>query len=331
MAISTYDRDPLDPTIVRAAALAGGFRRISWGAIIAGVILALVTQLVLGMLGLGIGMSTVDPAAGETPDASTIGIGAAVWWVLTTLIALFIGGWVAGRLAGIPRRLDGVLHGLVTFGATTLIMAWLLTTTVGAMIGGTMSVLGNILSGAGQVAAAAAPRVAGAVSEGLERRDIGWDDVRRELLTLLRQTGKPELQPEEQAEAALDTARDTGPEAAGAPSMADEEAQSLLDRVLRQAQSTTAAADREALVNVLVNRTGMTREEAERTVQNWQNQYQQAQARVAATARGTADQAAGVVTQAALWGFVALVLAAVAAAIGGAVGRPREALPVVQA
>ena len=44
------------------------------------------------LLGLGIGLSTVDPAAGDTPEATSLGLGAGIWWVVSNLIALVIGG-----------------------------------------------------------------------------------------------------------------------------------------------------------------------------------------------------------------------------------------------
>ena len=35
---------------------------ISWGAVLAGVVVALVAQLILNMIGIGVGASTLDPA-----------------------------------------------------------------------------------------------------------------------------------------------------------------------------------------------------------------------------------------------------------------------------
>ena len=35
----------------------------SWGAVLAGVVVALVTQLILNMIGLGLGAGTLDPGA----------------------------------------------------------------------------------------------------------------------------------------------------------------------------------------------------------------------------------------------------------------------------
>jgi hypothetical protein len=338
MATSSYGTST-ETVVVRDVGPLGALRRISWGAVIAGVVLALVVQLLLGMLGLGIGMSTVDPTAGDTPSAQAFGVGAAVWWVVTSLIALFIGGWVACHLAGVPQRLDGTLHGLLAWAVTTLLTLYLLTTAVGNVLSGTFGVLGSVASGAGQAIGAVAPRAGEALQREMQDRGIGLEDIRREAMTLLRQTGKPELQPENvqrQAQETLKQGQQAAGTAAQQPAATDEEAQSLLDRVLSQAQGTASAADREALINVVMARTGQTREQAEQTVANWESQYQQAQARVeqlktqtAEQARQTADQAAGAVTQAALWSFAGLLLAAIAAGVGGALGRPRELVRTV--
>ena len=40
--------------------------RVAWGAIFAGVVVALIVQVMLTMLGVGIGMATLDPASGDT-------------------------------------------------------------------------------------------------------------------------------------------------------------------------------------------------------------------------------------------------------------------------
>jgi hypothetical protein len=37
--------------------------KISWGAVLAGVVVTLITQLILNMIGLGVGAGTLDPGA----------------------------------------------------------------------------------------------------------------------------------------------------------------------------------------------------------------------------------------------------------------------------
>ena len=72
--------------------------------------------------------------------------------VVSSMFALFAGGWLASYLAGVTRDEDGALHGLVTWGLPTLFVVLLLLTVFG-------SLLGSTLNGLGYGAAAAAPQV----------------------------------------------------------------------------------------------------------------------------------------------------------------------------
>ena len=89
-------------------------RRISWGAVFAGAIVALAIELMLMILGVGVGASTLHTGA-STEQMSSLGIGAGVWFVVSALISVYVGGWVAGKLAGIPTRSIGALHGFITW------------------------------------------------------------------------------------------------------------------------------------------------------------------------------------------------------------------------
>jgi hypothetical protein len=108
------------------------FARISWGAVFAGAIIALATQIVLALIGMAIGLATLDPATGDNPSGTALGTGAAIWLVVSSLVSLFIGGYIAARLAG---RFNGWLHGLITWGTLTLLTLMLLTTAAGQLIG----------------------------------------------------------------------------------------------------------------------------------------------------------------------------------------------------
>ena len=132
--------------------LSGGahtHRRISWAAIFGGVILVVTIQLLLGLLGAGIGLGTVNTNNGTTLDASSIGMGAGLWWIVSSIIALGFGGYVSAWLAGIEIKWDGVLHGLITWGIATLLTVYLLTSAVGSVIGGGFSAVGGAASADG--------------------------------------------------------------------------------------------------------------------------------------------------------------------------------------
>src|SRR5438270_2083707 len=115
------------------------FGRISWGAVFAGAIIALATQLVLTLIGVAIGLATLSPATGESPSGNALGAGAGIWLVVSSLISLFLGGYIAGRLGG---TFNGWLHGLATWATVTMLTILLLTTAAGGLIG-TASGLAN--------------------------------------------------------------------------------------------------------------------------------------------------------------------------------------------
>lgn len=115
-------------------------RRISWGAIIAGLIVTLVCQISFTMLGVAIGVATIEPLNEQKP-LEGLGTGAAIWWIASSLISLSLGGCVAGRLAGVPRRGDGALHGIIMWGTVTLITFLLVGTALGGLFGGAFNAL----------------------------------------------------------------------------------------------------------------------------------------------------------------------------------------------
>ena len=108
------------------------FARISWGAIFAGAVVALATQLVLTLIGAAVGLATLNPSTGQNPTGTTFGIGAAIWLVISSLVSLFVGGYVAGRLGG---TFNGWLHGLATWATVTTLTILLLTTAAGGLVG----------------------------------------------------------------------------------------------------------------------------------------------------------------------------------------------------
>ena len=58
------------------------FNRVSWGAVLAGVMVALVTQLILNLIGIGIGAASFDPTSNANPSGSTFSVAAGIWWRL---------------------------------------------------------------------------------------------------------------------------------------------------------------------------------------------------------------------------------------------------------
>ena len=128
------------------------FNRVSWGAVLAGVMVALVTQLILNLIGIGIGAASFDPTSNANPSGSTFSIAAGIWWALSGILAALAGGYTAGRLSGKPTETSGPWHGLTAWAVTTLLVFYLLSTSVGAIVGGAFRTFGTVAGGAAQIA-----------------------------------------------------------------------------------------------------------------------------------------------------------------------------------
>ena len=71
---------------------------VAWGAIIAGAVVAMVTSLLLLMLGSGLGLVATSPWSADADTAKALGIGAIVWLIIMQLVSAALGGFVGGRL-----------------------------------------------------------------------------------------------------------------------------------------------------------------------------------------------------------------------------------------
>jgi hypothetical protein len=123
-----------DSAVVRAEDVLPVGSRVSWGAIFAGAVVSMAIYLVLTLLGSAIGL-TVN----RNFSTETLGVAAIIWAVLSTVFALFVGGWVTSQLTVGENQFEGALHGLIMWGAVCAIMLWLVAVGVqsgfNAMIG----------------------------------------------------------------------------------------------------------------------------------------------------------------------------------------------------
>jgi len=295
-------------------AMPAALRRISWGSVFAGLIVAAMASLILAMLGMAIGLGMVDPMEEANPF-SGLGIGTAIWWVASSLIALFLGGWVAARMAGIPRRFDGAVHGVLAWGLVTLLTFYFLGTAIGRLVGGVGNVVGRGISMAGQGVAAVAPEAAGMVKEELNEQGLSMESIRQEAETMLRQSG----------------VTGAAAEAAENPQQGTEGLMTAMRNLAAQGGAAASGADKEAAVNIVAERTGKSRAEAAQIVERWQTtlaqtsqKMDQAKVQAEAKAREYGQTAAAGMSKASMWTFIALLLGGISAALGGSLGAPKD-------
>ena len=302
--------------------------RVSWGAIFAGLFLALATYLFLGVLGTAIGSGAIDAQQAGNPLAG-FGTGAGIWVGVSTVIALAVGAFFAGRTA--PGK--GILHGVLCWAVTTLVTVYALSSLAGGVIGTASRVAGSGISLAGQGVAAVAPGIASGVKDQMQKNGIDFDfsDARNQLEALLRQSGKAELNPDTLKGKVNEAAQDgksTAADAATMPQASGNDLTGFFERLRRKAQPSLDAADKDALVNIIMARTGKTRPEAEQIAANYEQTYNQAVAKYETLkvqaeqkAREAGDAAAKGVSQAAWTGVVVMLLGLLVSAVAGFFGR----------
>ena len=98
--------------------LVGVGSRVSWGAVLAGVVVAVTSYLTLSFLALAIGLSTMDRASDRTFSISMAAISAII-----LLASMFLGGLVASRITAGENPTEGAAYGVLVWGTTFLLLA----------------------------------------------------------------------------------------------------------------------------------------------------------------------------------------------------------------
>ncbi len=262
--------------------------RVSWGAVFAGVAAAMVVQLLLNVLGIGIGASSLDAAnTGDNPSASGFSLTAGIWWTLSGIIASFVGGVVAGRLCGTSDNNTAHWHGFVSWCAATLIIFYLLTSAVGGIIGGTFNALGSTVGAAGRGAASAVSGVA---------QNTNGDALQAQVKRLVN--------PDEAQNAQDDIM--------------------TYIRASVSGDQAAASAARDRAVDGLAKTANISPDEARTRLQQAEQQARQTADQVKQKAQQAAEATRKGVASAGIFGFIALVLGAAAAWFGGGAGAPRR-------
>ena len=279
---TSYAVNPADPRLTAT------INKISWGAVFAGVVLALAAQFLLNLLGVGIGAAVLDPATSDNPTATSFSIVGGLWFVVSGIVASFIGAYAASRLSGRPSKSTGGFHGITSWAVTTLVILYLLTTSVGALVGGAFSGLSSVVGGVGKTAATVATTAAPAIAAATDP----MADIERQIREA---SGGTDPQ-------ALQTAAVTAMKA-----VATGDRSKVEDAKARAADALAKAQ------NIPVDQARAKIDEYEA---NYRASIDQAKQQALEAAQTTTEM----VSRGALLGFLALVLGLIAAWFGGVAG-----------
>ncbi|WP_029147343.1 membrane protein [Methylophilus sp. 5] len=283
---------------------------ISWGAILAGAVIACALSLVLFLLGTGLGLSSISPWSHHGIEASTFGLSAIVWITVTQLIAAGMGGYLTGRLrvkwADAPADevyFRDTAHGFLAWSVATLATAALLTTTVGAIVNSGVQAASHVVGGAVQAVA-------------------------------MTSNGSPGAKPDRASHKKQDTAyfidalfrKNTDSHAAATIEQAPPSAE--VTRIFAHANALQSLPDDDAryLAQLISTHTGLAEQEAGKRVNEIYAAMQSAAKEADTKAAEVADKARKASVYMTLWLFVSLLIGAFSASLAATWGgRCRDA------
>jgi hypothetical protein len=151
----------------------------------------MIVYLVLTVLGTAIGATLISPMS--RPDTLRgFGFGSGVWVIVTTVLAVFVGSYYAGRCASVL----GWLHGLLAWAVMTLLVVYGMT----SLITGAVSTAGSIAATGAQVGALSADQT----GAGNQAIDNAKQQLQAAVASAASAASSPEMQ--QDARQAADTA-----------------------------------------------------------------------------------------------------------------------------
>lgn len=121
---------------------------VRWAAVLAGLFTALTAVIVLTVLGIAIGLTSLDAA-----NPRSFGIGAGVYGAISAIVAFALGGYIAARTAAVTGSSNAILNGGLVWIVALPLIVNLLTSGIGSLLGTAANVAGTAASTVAQVAA----------------------------------------------------------------------------------------------------------------------------------------------------------------------------------
>lgn len=309
--------------------------RSSLSAVIAGTIVALGLMVLFTLLGLAIGVASIE-AIGHG-----LGIGAAIYIALTHIISIAVGGYAAARFMSPTDKSVGMMTGAAVWALTTIIV------TYGGINAGTAAISTSTALVA-QTAKTTANAVQAVVPDDISLPDmseiaesVSMSDLPPELQQILKDAGITPAQLRAEANEAfrnvvsrqeMNRARSLVTAAlsdiVAEPASASEEMDRLLDKLFKGENAVFNKQDLDEAKSTLQTRLGITENEAEQIVESVENSFNSAIETVRQEVSemqerlvDAAEKVQSAVTTAVLWLFIASLLSLIAAAATGCCGR----------
>ena len=307
---------------------------------LAGVITVLAISMLLSLLGIALGFALLDPQS-ATDITNGSGTAVTIWTLLSLLVSLGIGGFIAGHLA----KNDGLIHGFLVWALSLLVGVWFGAMTInntaqltGSAISSVTSTAGNLATGIGKGGITLTSLGTQAFEELVPLPEFKNGDVK--LTEALQKTGIKELQPDylkAQGEWAKTQIKSSAKNLVLNPDDSDQIIQKLSDTLKSRAQEVAGSINRNEVSEALAKNTSLTPQEADTAVSNYLGQQEEffnnlesniqkakvQYVQIKEEAKAKAADATNVAAKTALWSFFGLLIGLIVTALTGKLGVKR--------
>jgi hypothetical protein len=268
--------------------------RVSWAAIFGGTLIMLITLMLLSLLGIGIGIASINPME-ESRPLQGLGTGALVWWVISNLLAVFAGAYTAAKLTNVYYSYSGMLHGILSWSLYTLISVVIMTSSVAGIISGVGGVVSKSLS---------------AVGMGLSELPALTEQADNDRINRLIQDA---------------LSRNEEPGTVNEGQQFDIDFMLVAQDVFIQDGEFATNVQRNEVEQAIAQNSTLSQQDVERAADVLMREYErlaQRFERLKQKAEEDGQQIAEAASSAAIWSFVALLFGLIAAGLGGYLGKP---------
>jgi hypothetical protein len=298
---------------------------VSWGAIIAGAVVAAAVSLILLALASGLGLASVSPWPNSGASLTTFSVMTAIGLIVVQWVASGLGGYMTGRLrtkwTGTHTHevfFRDTAHGFIMWALSTVLVASLLASAAASLVGAgahgaamvATGAAGAAAGGAGAAGSAVASSGGGSGSNGASGAGASSGGS----AGTMSPVGSVSAY---NVDTLFRSAQPNANGSGGGGSNADSRAEAT--RILARSLSSgdVSAADRTYLAQLVAARTGISDTDAQKRVDDTiaQVQADETKARQAADSARKASAAASIFT--ALSMIIGAFIACAAAALGG--------------
>jgi hypothetical protein len=294
----------------------------SWGAILAGAVVAVAISLILISLGAGLGFASLSPWADRGLSAHEFNVASTIWLIVTQWLSAAVGGYITGRLRHrwLATHVHEVFfrdtaHGLIAWALATLFVASVLASGLGSLGLGGARTLGGLTASSEAGPGAPGPGLGAGAGLGAGPRPGNGPGGGYDIDKLFRST----------TATAADVvgpgpgAAGTGALGFGAPGVrAPEARQEALDIAAHAAVTgEVGVEDRAYLAYLVATRTGASPGETQKRVDAFIQSITDAHQKAIAAVDASRKSAASAALYTALALLIGAFIASVAAAVGG--------------